>query len=655
MTSQKHYASALGRTGRRTAGTLAVFAASMLVTTAALSQDLSSFAILAADTITNTGTTTINGNIGLWPGTSFTGQASVVLDPDSTGDSTVYIAPDAVALRAQNDLTIAYNFLRGRSPTTELTGDLGGKTLTRGIYSYASDATMTGTLTLDAGLDPDAIFIIKIERDFTTASGPGASAVLLTNGAQAKNVFFVIGRDVTLGTYTDFAGQIYALNDIVLQTYATIDCGAALTQTGAVTLDTNTIDVCNFTTSAEQLEDILGDDITGNGGSITDAIADYVDGGGELPAGFILLGLLSPTELADAMEQLSGELGTEVAPAGTQGMDAFLDLLGGSHDSRALLHGYGDAETGATVSVMGYMPASPESGDDAFAEFDASASRPQDGEWTAWMSGYGSRSEVDGDGDTGSHATTSSAYGLAFGFERDLGPDAMFGLAVSGGGTNFDLENSLGSGKSAMLQAALYARGNFDDAYVAGAVAVGYHRVSLDRTLTIAGADHYTADFDATNVAGEIEAGYHFGWFTPYVALRGQAFSTPAYSEVTDSGASTFALDYDANVATSLRTEIGARGDWSTDLDEGGKVNLYASAAWAHDMRAGYDMTATFQLMPGSPFVVAGASPATDSLLATAGAEFTTAEGVALGTSVQGEVSGNALTYGATASLSYRW
>ncbi len=619
--------------------------AGLMPVATAHAQDLSSYAVLAGSTITNTGATTITGNIGLSPGTSFTGQGSVTVDGE------VHVA-DAVAVRAKSDLTSAFNVLMGLTTTEPpMSGDLGGLTLFAGVYSFADTAGLTGTLTLQG--DEDDIFVIQVGSSLTTASN---SAIELVGAVSPSNVFFVVGSSATLGTGTSFVGQILAQATITLNSTATIDCGAALAQTGAVNLNNNVINVCTFTTDAEEIADILGDDITGNGGSITDAIAEYVTNGGTLPLSFQLLALLSPTELADALEQLSGELGTEVAPSGTQGMDSFLDLLRGNHgDSRALLTSYDQPTAGGTVSVMGYAAAAEPAGSDAFDGFDGVVQPRRDGEWTAWMSGYGNRTEVDGDAGTGSHATTSTAYGVAVGFERAVGADAMVGVAVSGGGTSFNLEDDLGSGRSAVLQAALYARSTFEQAYVAGAVAAGYHRVSLDRTLTFAGTDHYTAEFDATNFAAEIEVGYDLGWFTPYVALRGQAFSTPGYSEVTESGASTFALDYDAGLALLLRTEIGARADWVTDLDDGGTLNLYASAAWAHDMRSGYDAVAEFQMMPGSSFTVAGAAPNADSLLATAGAELTTGSGVTLGSSVQGEFSNNALNYGGTASVSYHW
>lgn len=614
-----------------------------MLVTSAHAQDLSSYAVLAGSTITNAGTTNIYGNVGLSPGTAVADNGILTVS-----EGVINVA-NAAAVQAKSDLTSAFNVLMGLSTTQPpiMDGDLGGETLGAGVYSFASTAALNGTLTLVG--DEDDIFVFQIGSSLTTGS---ASIVDLQGTVRAENVFFVVGASATLGSTTAFVGQILAQESISLNAGATIDCGAALTQTGAVTMISNLIRRCIFTTDAEDIADILGDGITDNGGSIIDAIANYE---GALPLSFQILALMSPTALADALEQLSGELGTEVAPAGTQGMDSFLDLLGGSHgDSRALLTSYDQPTAGGTVSVMGYAPVSPPAGG-AFGGFDASAQPRRDGEWTAWVSGYGSKAQIDGDAGTGSHGTASSAYGVAFGFERAVGADAMIGVAVSGGGTSFDLEDGLGSGSSAVLQAALYARATFEQAYLAGAAAFGYHRVSLDRTLTFAGADHYTADFDATNFAGEIEAGYQLGWFTPYVALRGQAFSTPAYSEVTESGASTFALDYDAGLALSLRTEIGGRADWVTDLDDGGTLNLYASAAWAHHIRSGYDAVAEFQLTPGSSFTVAGATPSADSLLATAGAELTTGSGVALGSSVQGEFSDNALSYGATASLSYQW
>ena len=197
------------------------------------------FAVLGGAATTNTGPTTITGDYGVSPGTSL-GLVGVTL----TGSSTAH-ANDAVAAQAQADLTTAYTGLQGLLPTSVLTGqNLGGKTLTSGIYSFATSADLTGTLTLDAQGLANALFVFQIGTTLTTASGPGSAAVQIINPGSNDGVYFVVGSAATIGTYTSFEGNILALSQIALQTGATIGCGRALNQTpGPVTMDTNTISI----------------------------------------------------------------------------------------------------------------------------------------------------------------------------------------------------------------------------------------------------------------------------------------------------------------------------------------------------------------------------------------------------------------------------
>jgi hypothetical protein len=188
------------------------------------------FAVMAAATITNTGPTTITGDIGLSPGTAITGQGSL------TVHGTIHAA-DAAAAQAQADLVTAYNDAAGRSPNAVVAGDLGGQTLTPGVYSSASSLGITGTLTLDANGDPNAVFIFQMGSTLITASG---SHVVLTGGAQPSNVFWQVGSSATLGTYSQLSGSILALASITLTTGVTVD-GRALARTAAVTMDSNTI------------------------------------------------------------------------------------------------------------------------------------------------------------------------------------------------------------------------------------------------------------------------------------------------------------------------------------------------------------------------------------------------------------------------------
>jgi hypothetical protein len=137
------------------------------------------FAVLGAQTVTNTGTSILTGDLGVFPGTAITG-----FGPGVTTGTTH--AGNAVANQAQKDALTAFNAAAGLVSGFDLTGqNLGGKTLTTGVYHYSSSSFLTGTLTLDGGGNANNVFIFQIGSTLITA--PGA-AVLLINGAQACNV-----------------------------------------------------------------------------------------------------------------------------------------------------------------------------------------------------------------------------------------------------------------------------------------------------------------------------------------------------------------------------------------------------------------------------------------------------------------------------------
>lgn len=191
------------------------------------------YGILAGSMITNTGPTVINGDLGLSPGSSVTGF------PPGVVNGTQHIA-DAEAAQAQTDLVTAYDFAAGQTNPAPIivAGNIGGQTLTPGIYkSTSSLAISSGDLTLAAQGDPDACWIFQIATTLDTASG---RKIILTGGAQAKNVFWQVGSSATLGTNSLFKGTIMALTSITATTGAVVD-GRLLARNGATTLDTNTI------------------------------------------------------------------------------------------------------------------------------------------------------------------------------------------------------------------------------------------------------------------------------------------------------------------------------------------------------------------------------------------------------------------------------
>jgi hypothetical protein len=204
--------------------------------------------VLAGQTVTNTGPSVINDSVGVHPGSAVTG-----FPPGLLTAGTIHTA-DAVALQAQSDVGIAYDNLAQRPCDFPLTGqDLGGKTLTAGVYCFTSEAQLTGTLVLDAENRADALFVFQIASKLTTASN---ASVRMINGASPCNVFWQVGSSATVGTGTTFVGQILALTSIALQTAASLD-GRALARNGAVTLDTNRINSasCGDTTTSACCDD----------------------------------------------------------------------------------------------------------------------------------------------------------------------------------------------------------------------------------------------------------------------------------------------------------------------------------------------------------------------------------------------------------------
>jgi len=188
------------------------------------------YGVLGGSAVTNTGPTTILGDLGVAPSSAISGF------PPGTVTGAIH-ANDAAAQQAKNDLVTAYDDAAGRPSTSTVSADLAGRTLVAGVYTSASSLGLSGALTLDAQGDPNAVFVFQAGSALTVGSG---SRVRLTGGAQACNVFWKVGSSATIGSAAEFTGNVLALTSITLTTGATLE-GRALARNGAVVLDTNTI------------------------------------------------------------------------------------------------------------------------------------------------------------------------------------------------------------------------------------------------------------------------------------------------------------------------------------------------------------------------------------------------------------------------------
>ena len=196
------------------------------------------FAILAGSGVSNTGLSTVYGDVGAFPTATINGF------PPGVVVGTLYTAADPIVGTAKGDLTTAYNEAQGRSLNAiSLPGQLGGLTLAPGLYVNSISSGISGTganaiLTLDAGGDPNAVWVFKMGSTLITDAG---TSIVLAGGAKWENIFWSVGTSATLGTTSIFYGNILADQSITLTTGATLR-GRALTRIAAVTLDANIVD-----------------------------------------------------------------------------------------------------------------------------------------------------------------------------------------------------------------------------------------------------------------------------------------------------------------------------------------------------------------------------------------------------------------------------
>jgi autotransporter-associated beta strand protein len=392
-----------------------------------------------------------------------------------------------------------------------------------------------------------------------------------------------------------------------------------------------------------------GQGLNRNQQTVANRLNTFFNNGGTLPGDFSNVFGLTGASLVHGLSQLSGEAATGTQQATFQLGNQFLGmLLDHSANGRS---GFGGAAT--AISFAPGRAASP-------AEMALSYAAPLKApaytgpRWSAWGGAYGGANRTNGDANVaGSHNLTATTGGFAAGLDYRVTPDTVLGFGLAGGATGWALAEGLGGGHGNAFQAGIYGKTWSGPAYFAGALSFSNHWMDISRNTI---GERLTADFEAQSYGGRIEGGYRLasvgpGSVTPYAAIQVQSLHTPTYQE----SGGVNALSYAGKNATDTRSELGVRTDYVAYTSPDKNLTLNGRLAWAHDWVRDPSLTAAFQTLPGSSFLVTGAAPATDLALVSLGAELHLMNGVTLGGKFNSELSSRAQTYAGTATLRYVW
>ncbi|UQD76306.1 autotransporter-associated beta strand repeat-containing protein [Bradyrhizobium japonicum] len=564
-----------------------------------------------------------------------------------TGATTV----DGGALAVNGDITASSGITVNSDGILGGTGIVGNTTIARG--GALAPGNSIGTLTVSGNLTFSAGSFYTVEVSTTAADRTNVSGTATLTGATVQAVA-IPGR-FRSETYTILTATGGLSGTFAGITGSTFAPGA---RNPHLTYD---LDNVYLVLDAGMI--ILPSGSSGNQIGVAGGINKAVEGGATPPAGFDVLLNMTDAQLARALNQVSGQPGAASTQVAFNAMQQFvnaLDPLGAGTDGERGMSG-GTADGG----TLGYAATSQ--GDARVREaFAAVTPRDAGGEaidrrWGVWASGYGGGSSLSGNAAAGSSSTTSRIYGTVVGADYRVSPDTLVGFALGGAGFNFSVADALGGGRADVFQAGLYARHNFGPAYLSAALAYGWQDVTTDRTVTVSGTDRLTANFKASTFAGRLETGWRFApipafsfGVTPYAAVQATTFHLPGYGETALVGTNQFALSYNAQDTTNVRTELGARTD-QRFLVENGVLTLRSRLAWAHDTNTNRLVNAAFQMLPGAAFTVSGARPAADSALVGGRAEMKWRNGLSLAGTIDGEFSRSTQTYTGKGTVRFEW
>jgi len=557
------------------------------------------------------GYTTLTGNHSYTGKTTVTGGTLNVMGSTASGITTV---------GAGATLTGKGSIGRAGSSTTIETGG----TFIAGDSTPGTYLTVWGTLTFE----DDAQYVVNVN--------PGNASWTEVKGTP------VLGGTATLD---GIVKAIYADGDYVDKRYNILETDNGVSGTFSDLVNINLpsgflasldYDDKNVYLVLELSFDPLEADLGGRSGgldenqqNVADSLTDYFDRTGGIP---VVFAGLTPDELTQA----SGELATGVQQATYDAMSQFIGVMTDAGWDRTCIN----VDTGSNAHRPVGCPGLRRN---------------------VWAAVYGGNRTTDGNGKVGSHKATHNVYGAVAGIDDWVSSDTNVGFALSIGGTNVDLTDGLGSGRSNLLQAGAFIRHNMGAAYVSGALAYGWQSITTNRTVSINGGnDRLRARFNAHAVSGRVEGGYRFGrlWggITPYAAGQVTTLKLPDYSEKVLSGTDTFALDYAGKTRTVSRSELGARADHIFPKPDG-LLSLRGQFGWAHNFEGKRKATGTFQKLPDADasFVVNGAAIDSNTVLAAVSLERKWKNGWSVGVSVDGELGSATRSYGGRGVVRYQW
>jgi autotransporter-associated beta strand protein len=558
----------------------------------------------------------------------------------------------------------------------EVDGSIASSTLT----TVASGATLLGVGTVGN---------LQINGGGTFAPGaagsPGTAMTVQGNLAFQSGAIYLVQinpsnstvTNVVTGTAT-LAGNVlaaFASGSYLTKTYTILTAGSVsgtFASLGTTNLPANFTAKLSYNASNVQLNltavmasgsgsgsasasgssSVTGTSYNTNNAAVAGALDNFFNTGGTLTPNFLNIFAMTGGNLTNALAQLSGQAETAGEQASFSLMTGFLGLM---------LDPTVTGRSGGTASgASGFAPEQQASfppdiaiAYDSVLEAPPSAPPSFDQRWSAWGSGFGGYNRTDGNAAAGTNDVTVSTYGGAGGLDYHFTPYSVAGFALAGSGTNWSLAQNLGGGRSDAFQAGVYGVQYLGPAYIAAALGFTNNWMTTNR---IALGDQLQARFMAQSYGGRLEAGYRIGTpaigMTPYAAGQAQIFAAPRYSE-TDLTGGGFGLTYGATTADDIRSEVGARFDATVP----GAMPLVfrARGAWAHDWISNPSLDAVFQSLPGSSFIVNGATPPKDSALASASAEFFVTRNLSLLTKFDGEFATTAQTYAGSETLRFSW